>query len=734
MGGAIHYSQIDIIARIKRMQGYKVHFPMGLDRNGLPIELATEKRFKIRMEEMERSQFLEKCKELLDEYGGQILNLCHGLGMSCNSFDWEKIYLTDGEKYRKLTQQTFLKLWEEGLIYEDDRPNNWDPILKTTIADAEIEYETGTHTLYHIQFRVEGQSYAFATTRPELIPAIRVIIYNPNDQRYQHLKDKTAEIPIWNLKVKLQPHSAADPDFGSGLVQICSYGDLTDIQILRELQITPRYAIDLAGRLTEATGDYQGLTIIEGRKTIVNDLHNSGMILKEETIPYRYPISERSGAKIEFIGMKEYYLKQEEFLPELREYAEQLDFYPEGNRQILLDWLDRVNIDWPISRRRYYGTEIPLWNCVQCHTKISSDGKYYVQPWKDPAPVDSCPKCGSQTITGESRIFDTWMDSSISALYISRFPNNELDQNLAQALENREYLCDLRPQGKEIVRTWLNYTILRIHHQLQKPAFKEAWISGHVVTESGEKMSKSKGNAVSPEPILDKYGADALRLFACSEASLGSDIRFSEERLRGTSKYLNKLYNIARFIARFDLAENGIKQVHATDKWFRYELNQLIKRVNQAYQEYDFLTVCQTIRSFTTELFASHYLELCKNRAYNRDQEFEIWEETSARKTLYQALEVILLLLAPITPFITDYIYRELWGQSIHLKTFPKFQSHRYEFSDDTTQSLTEFNRKVWKQKQDRGISLRDPILIEIEPELEAFAADLTLMHNISNK
>ena len=432
LGGAIHYNQIDMIARTMRMKGYNVLFPMGLDRNGLPIEIQTEKEHKIRMHNTSREKFLQLCKDLLDKYGDQILTLTHKLGLSCNSFDWNAVYKTDQEQYRAETQTTFLQMWHKGLIYEDDRPNNWDPFLQTTVADAEIEYREGQHTLYDIEFEIIGsdeekqEPLIIATTRPELIPAIGTIIYHPKDTRYQHLEGKIARVPIWDIEVLIQAHPQAEPNFGSGIMMICSFGDIVDVRLFRELGLKPIYVINPDGTMASTAGPkFQGLKIKKAREAIIEELLILNKIKEQKTILHRYPVNERSKAPIEFIGMPEYYLKQEEYVDQLKQYAEGMLFHPPGAKQILLDWLNRISMDWPITRRRYYGTEVPLWYCTNCDYIHAPESGPYYQPWKNSPPITACPDCGHTTFRGDDRIFDTWMDSSISAYYIQKYPHNK---------------------------------------------------------------------------------------------------------------------------------------------------------------------------------------------------------------------------------------------------------------------------------------------------------------------
>ena len=735
MGGAIHYSQIDMIARTMRMKNYRVLFPMGLDRNGLPIETQTEKENKISMHEVPREKFLEMCKALLDRYGSQILDLTFKLGLSCNSFEWDEVYKTDEEKYRALTQATFIELWKKNLIYEDDRPNIWDTKLQTTIADAEVTYKDAQHALYDIAFKVKetGEEFIISTTRPELIPSIGMVIYNPKDDRYRHLNLKTAIAPLFNIEVPIYEHPQADMNFGSGIMMICSFGDMADVRLFREYKIEPRYSIGPDGRMTENAGKYKGMTVKQARKAIVEDLKKGGFIRGEKMVNYRQPISERSKTEIEFIGMKEYYLKQVRFVKTLRKYADKMQFHPPHAKQIWLDWLDSISMDWPISRRRYYGTEVPVWYCKSCgEPHLPEPGKYY-QPWKDKAPFEKCKKCGATEFRGDERTFDTWMDSSISAIYTLLHPHNQRnDEFFNEMLEKRDYISDLRPQGKDIVRTWLHYSMLRAEQLYKRPAFKHAWISGHVVTETGEKMSKSKGNIVKPEPVIEQFGGDALRLFGALEASHGSDVRFSIERLRGTAKFLNKLFNIAKFVSGFPMVQEGDEyELLAADKWIMNELNAALQKAMKGYEVFDFHIPARELKGFIKDLFASQYIELVKSRAYNRENKFTTAQANGARKTLYDVLNKVLRAYAPIIPFLTDYLYRAIWKKSVHTELFPEYQEPDKEMHI-LTQYLLEYNSLIWSLKKQAGKSLKDKIKeVHIPVALRDFKDDLVAMHNI---
>ncbi len=718
IGAAAHYSQIDMIARTARMKGYNVLFPIGIDRNGLPVEIYTEKKYKIKMKETDREEFLKLCKEALDDLEAEMLAIMKRLGLSCN---FNEYYRTDSEEYRALTQSTFIALWKQGLIYESTRPNNYCPVCGTTIADAEILYEDIRSKLVYIKFKIldEDKDLIIATTRPELLCACRAVIVNPDDDRYKESHYKSVAIPIYNRVVKVIPHNLAKPEFGSGVVMVCSYGDQTDVQLFRELALDEIIAITEDGKMSENAGKYAGMSILDARNKIINDLKDLGLIVKEESIIHRTPICERSKNPIEIIPMREYYLKQIEFIPKLNEIAKSLRFYPEMHRNILLNWLNSITIDWPISRRRYYGTEIPIWYCKSCNkANLPEEGKYY-RPWKDNPPFNKCKYCNSNEFIGETRTFDTWMDSSITPLFISKYKRNE-------KFFNTVYPTTLRPQAKDIVRTWLHYTILRCYQLTNKAPFTHAWIMGYGLDEQGMRMSKSKGNVIDPYPIIEKYGSDTFRFWSASEVNLGYDFRCSEQRIAGAQKFMTKLWNIARFISSFPIVEVNYEQLKYTDKWILAELSNLIDECMKGYDEFNFYIPSNAIREFTWNIFAAHYIEMVKPRAYGI-----IDGRESAYYTLHKCLSTILLLSAPITPFITDYLWRKLYNnKSIHLQLFPK-SIYSKELRKHT-KDIIEFNSYVWNSKKSNNKSLKDPISIEIPDNLSLFKEDLIVMHNIT--
>ena len=718
IGAASHYAQIDMIARTARMNGKNVYFPIGIDRNGLPVELYTEKKHNIRMRETERGEFLNLCKNALDDLEAEMIQIMKSLGLSG---DFKNYYRTDSEEYRKFTQETFIDLWKKGVIYLATRPNNYDWVSGTTIADAEIVYDDLPTKLVYMKFIVkdEEKEIIIASTRPELLCACKTVIVNPDDERYSNLIGKNLVVPLTNKEVKITPHHSAKIEFGSGAVMVCSYGDQNDVALFRELQLEEVIAIGLDGRMTEAAGDYQGLKPKQARTKIIEDLENANLVEKIEEISHRTPLSERSKIPIEIVPMEEYYLKQKESIEKMKKLGSEIEFYPNMHKQILMNWLESISIDWPISRRRFYGTEIPIWYCNECSEPfVPEPGKYY-RPWKDSCPAQKCEKCGNTKFTGEDRTFDTWMDSSVSPLFVTKF-------NRDDEFFKKTYPTGIRPQAKDIVRTWLYYTLLRCEKLTGEKPWSEAWIMGYGLDEKGMKMSKSKGNAIDPLPVIQKSGADTFRFWSASEINQGYDFRCSEQKIESTKKFLSKLWNVSRFLSSFPIIESG--KLTDSDKWILSELDKLISVCNEGYSKYNFFIPATALREFTWNIFAAQYIEMAKARAYGIG--FDDDERDGAIFTLHKVLSTILKLLAPITPFITEHLWQTLYSKnSIHKEQLPKIEN--IEDMTNMTQVIVEFNSKVWNEKKQNNLSLKDSIKIDIPENLNQFKKDLIAMHNL---
>lgn len=720
------YAQMDMIARFHRMRGYTVIFPWYADRNGLPVEVEVEKRLGKRMQDVPREEFLRLCKAQLDEYEREWVKVLRRWGISAE-------YIpngTDSVEYRTMTQATFIEMWNRGLIYEAERPTIWCPRCMTALAEPEVEYrEEDTH-LNYIKFKVKetGEDLIIATTRPELLAATVAVAYNPEDERYGRLRGMHAIVPLFNQEVPIIPHQSVKKEFGTGVEMISTFGDTRDLAIVNELRLPIRIVVTQDGKLKGA-GKYDGLGIRETRERIVKDLEAAGLLVKREPLRHTVPVCWRCKTPIEIIVTREYFVKQLEFKDKLLKVIEDMKFTPPEYKKMLTDWVNSLEFDWPISRRRYYGTEIPIWYCVDdegnARPILPNPGRYY-RPWVDEPPSEVKEKCRGGRLIGEDRILDTWFDSSISWMYASGYTRDK-------SLFNAAYPDGIvRPQGYEIIRTWLYYSVLRAMHLFGKPPFRYVRINGMGLDEKGEAMHKSKGNVIDSLAPAEKYGADAVRFWAAVAGRLGYDFRYSEHVVKTGKDFTTKLWNIARFISQFPEVNDGYELTYL-DRLILNELNRVARVYIDGLSGFDTYEPTMAIYEFLWHIFADHYIEAVKSRAYNRDGAFTEAEQRGAWFTLHRVLDYSLRMLAPIMPFITDAIWRGIHGRSIH----GEFINDPEGYDEAMGKALRLFmnlNSSIWGFKNKMRLSLAERLnaVVYAQPELEPLKRELESMHKVS--
>ena len=767
IGAVAQYSMIDVIARSQRLIGKEVLFPWGVDRNGINIEFTVEKKTGKKMRTYERGEFLDLCKETIELYTQSMRHTAKRVGLSC---DYDNEYLTDSPNYRSVTQSIFIDLFKKGDIIEDLRPNIYDPIEGTTIADAEVQRISRETQLCDVIWEtVEGSELLISTTRPELICACGVVMVHPDDERYKDLVGKRVKLPLpvngRSDTVEIQTHPSVKADFGSGILMVCSFGDQNDVSVFRELGLKPFQAIDLEGKMTEISGPLHGHTVLDARKLAISILEDTGKLSSKENRLQDIPVSERGSNPVEIILLKEWYVKQTHVIDRLFKLSENCNFIPERNRQFLHDWMDGISIDWPISRRRWYHTEVPIWYSEDSSKVIVPPSGTYVQPWRDMPPLgsevldretrqfvamydDIAESLGK--IVGETKVFDTWMDSSNSNLFVSGYLNNP-------KMFERSFPTALRPQGKEIVRTWLYYTMLKSALLLDKPAFKNIWIDGLGMDPWGRKMSKSLGNGIDADSVLEcgaggrtgswkirgpggkqvslkanKIGSECFRLWKACEAQVGDDFHINPEEIE--SKYfgiLTKVFNVARFASQFEVPddlENLPNNLPNEDRWILSVFDAMMDDVQNFWKDMDIYNATQSIKGFATGVFPGHWLEMSKSRLYDGDY--------AASWTIHRIVRDLLITFSPVCPFFTDYLSTVLYGASaVDARSYPL-----QVFSSNTntnaylqlTELLIDFNSSTWKAKKDQGLSLKSEIHgISVPSELAEFKGALTSMHNL---
>ena len=769
IGAVAQYSMIDVIARSQRLLGKEVYFPWGVDRNGINIEFTVEKNTKRKMKTYDRAEFLQLCEETIEEFTQAMRNTARRVGLSC---DFDREYLTDAPDYRSVTQSIFVELFKNGTIIEDLRPNIYDPVEGTTIADAEVERLQRKTKLVDVKWELDdGSELIISTTRPELICACGVVVVHPEDDRYQHLVGQKIKLPLpvsqREQYVEIKTHPSVKSEFGSGVLMVCSFGDQNDVAVFRELGLTPFQAINLEGCMTELAGQWSGLPVIDARKAIIEHLEANGQIDKIEEREQEVPVSERGKNPVEIILLKEWYVRQTHIQDRMKELIEDITFHPVRNRQFLLDWMDNISIDWPISRRRWYHTEIPIWYSADKQYVIVPPSGTYVQPWREQPPAgsrvlnrESRQDIGSYEdmndslgeISGEQKVFDTWMDSSNSNLFVSGYLNHP-------EVFEKSFPTALRPQGKEIVRTWLYYTLLKSALLLDKPGFQHVWIDGLGMDPWGRKMSKSLGNGIDADSVLEcgaggrtgswkvkgpektvnlkanKIGSECFRLWKACDAQVGDDFQINPEEIE--QRYfgvLTKLFNVSRFASQFDVPsdlDNLPSNLNIEDEWILHEFNTVMHEVKTAWENLDIYTATQALKTFGTGILPSHYLEMVKSRLYDGD--------TKAAWTIHRMVRDFMSAFSPICPFFTHHISQTIYGISaVDVDEFPNnpfsdnYDQSRGEFLKSKTFDLQTFNGEVWSTKKENGISLNQPISGMVIPDnLREFTDILTSMHSL---
>lgn len=656
MGHVLNWVYMDIIARFKRMRGYDVLFPQGWDCHGLPTEVKVEETYNIKKSDIPREKFRELCIELTTENIKRMKEQMKRLGFSQ---DWSTEFVTMTPEYMKKTQLSFLKMYKDGLIYRGVHPVNWCPRCETAIAFAEVEYIENETNLNYLKFPLEDSGHLeIATTRPELLPACVAVAVHPEDERYKGLKGKAVRVPIFNHKVKIIEDKDVDPEFGTGAVMICTFGDKTDVTWVNRHNLDIIEAIDEKGQMTKAAGKYQGLTIKECKEKIIEDLEAKGHLIKKERIKQNLGVCWRCKTPIEILIKKQWFVAVKKLIDDVIEAAEEMKWIPEHMKMRLLNWTGSMDWDWCISRQRVFATPIPVWYCRECgkiHT--ATEEMLPVDPTQT-SPNFQC-QCGSREFIPEEDVLDTWMDSSISPLALAGWPDPEY---------KRLYPSNLRPQGHDIIRTWAFYTILRCKALTGQKPFKEIIINGMVFGEDGHKMSKSRGNVITPEEVLEDYGADALRLWA-SNSVPGSDVPFAWKDVKYAYKFLRKFWNAFRFIS-FHL-EDVKEEPKPLDLWILSKLNRLIKEVTEALENYNFAKAINSIQMFIWHQFCDEYIEAVKYRLYSDDNPRS---KRAAQWTLKKVLETSLRLLSPMAPHFTEEVHQHIAQGSIHKKTWPKIQ------------------------------------------------------------
>ncbi len=716
-GHAVHYTHIDFTARYKRMRGYNVFFPLCFDVNGIPIEERVERKLNITRKDIDRQEFIKLCSEFAKKNIEKMKEQFIRLG---ESMDPTIYYQTDAEYYRRLTQISFIELYKKGYIYRGEFPVNWCPRCMTAMADAEINYVTRKTKLNVIKFYFSGKQpeeilkyhaigkddrgyfVEIATTRPELLPSCQVVMIHPKDERAPWLVDQTLKVPLFNKEIKIITDESVDPNFGTGVVMVCTFGDKDDLKIALKYKLPIEMCIDEEGRMTEICGKYKGMSIEEARKAIIEDLKKESFLVDQRDIEQNVGVCWRCKTPIEFINAKQWFLKTIPFKKLVLEMSNRIKWYPDFMKKRLEDWVNSLEWDWVISRQRYFATPIPVWECKKCgNIVLAREEDCYVDPTIDDPPVDACPKCGGE-LKGCEDVFDTWMDSSISPLYNTFWKRDE-------EKFKKLYPMSLRPQAHDIIRTWAFYTILRCALLTGKEPFKNIMMGGFILSEDGTPMHASLGNVIDPLEIIEEYGADAFRCYAAT-CSLGEDNPFRKKDVVRGVRLLRKLWNIERFVSLSigNKKPSKPREFIDIDAWILTRYSKLVKRCTELMDSFNYSQAMKEMEKFVWHEFADHYIEMVKGCVY-RGENLE-----SVRFTLYTIGFGIMKLFAPFFPHLTEEVYHQVFKkfekeESIHISRWPEpilIDEEKEKYGEE----VKKFISAVRKWKSDNGIALNAPI------------------------
>jgi len=717
IGHAFNYTQFDVIARFKRMQGFNVFYPFGTDDNGLPTERLIEKMKGVKSKEMDRDKFIKLCLDTLKDLRKQYLADWKRIGQSA---DWDIVYSTIDEHSRRISQRSFIELYEMGREYRKEAPTIWCPECQTAIAQVELKDKESNTLFNDIVFKVGEKDLIISTTRPELLPSCVAVFYHPDDKRYSKLKGKKAKVPLFNYEVPILPDEKADPEKGTGIVMCCTFGDQTDVDWWKQHQLPLRISLDEKGHMNKLARKYDGMYSKKARKVILADLKTVGLLKGQKQISHAVNTHERCGHEIEFLVTKQWFIKYLDLRKKFLEYGKQLNWYPDFMKVRYNNWVKGLKWDWCISRQRYFGIPFPVWYCEGCDEIILADKKKLpVDPLNSKPLIKKCPKCGGTKFVPEEDVLDTWATSSLTPTIAIELMSKEVRSKL--------FPMSLRPQGQDIISFWLFNTIVKSHLHKNKIPWKDTMISGYVLDPKGDKMSKSKGNTVKPQDFVEKYSADALRFWACS-SKLGEDVASQEKELIAGQKMVNKLWNASKFVFMFlDKKPAKPKNLSAFDEWMLGKLSTLVGDSTKYFENYEYSRVKGDLENFFWHIFADDYLEIVKNRIYNGTKE----EKQSAQYVLYTSLLSQLKVLAPIMSFITEELYSKYFkkdekAKSIHLSEWPKVEKVTAPKGGD---KAIEIIHKVRKFKSQNGKSLKIPIILTLdkkdEKDLKPFLEDL---------
>ncbi len=773
VGHVFSYTHTDIVARFQRMCGKHVFYPMGWDDNGLPTERRVQNYYGVRCEpslpyvpdmpvpdvppakgakpvDVSRRNFVELCERLTAEDEQAFEHVWRRLGLSV---DWSLTYTTIGERAERVSQRSFVRLLHAGEAYQAEAPTLWDVGFRTAVAQAELEDREHAGAWHRIAFHAGGQLVYVETTRPELLPACVALIAHPDDERYAHLFGTTMTTPVFGVPVPVLAHPAAEPDRGAGIAMCCTFGDLTDVQWWRELKLPARAIIGRDGRIVAQAPDgldsepglaaYQqlvGATVHTAKERVVAMLRGTGDLDGEPTKTVR-PVKfyEKGDKPLEIVSSRQWFIRSIAHQDKLLGRGQELTWHPSYMRARYEDWVRGLNGDWLISRQRYFGVPVPVWYPLDAAGDPAHDEP--IVPAEDTLPVDpssACPPGYTEDqrgvpggFLGDPDVMDTWATSSLSPQIVCGWEEDA--ERYAQT-----FPMDLRPQGHDIIRTWLFSTVLRAELESGTLPWREVALSGWILDPDRKKMSKSKGNVVTPLALLEQFSSDAVRYWAACGRP-GTDTAFDQGKMKIGRRLATKLLNASKFVLGFPEPAATASVTEALDWSMLTMLDEVVAQATTQLERFEYTAALERTERFFWQ-FCDDYLELVKDRAYGSGSDSAADPATqSARLALRSALSVLQRLLAPFLPFATEEAWSWWHNESVHTSPWPTTTSTAQPAADVALAVASEVIGAVRKAKSDSKRSMKHPVeLLHVhgparyQQLLDSISRDLTYAGNIS--
>ena len=661
MGHALDNTLQDILIRWRRMQGYSALWLPGTDHASIATEAKIVEAMRkegITKEDLGREKFLERAWEWKKEYGGRIVSQLKKMGSSC---DWERERFTMDEGCSKAVKEVFVRLYNKGLIYRGERIINWCPHCKTSISDAEVEFEEQAGHFWHLRYPLtDGSGYLeLATTRPETLLGDTAVAVNPSDERYKDLVGKTLTLPLVGREIPIIADDYVDVDFGTGVVKITPAHDPNDFQVGLRHNLPVINVMTDDAKIVEDYPKYAGMDRYEAREAIVKDLDEGGFLVKVEKHDHNVGTCYRCHSTVEPRVSKQWFVKMDELAGPAIECVKsgKTKFVPERFNKIYYHWMENIR-DWCISRQLWWGHRIPAYYCDEC-------GEVTVAK----EMPEKCPKCGCTHLHQDEDTLDTWFSSALWPFSTLGWPDKtpELDYY---------FPTNTLVTGYDIIFFWVARMIFSSVEQMNSQPFDTVFIHGIVRDENGVKMSKSLGNGIDPLLVIDQYGADALRMFLATGNSPGNDMRYSEKRVEACRNFANKLWNASRFV-HMNIDDYNVKNelpatLETEDKWILHTLNNVAKEVNENLERFELGIALSKIYDFIWNSYCDWYIELCKARLQSEGETAQ-----NARQVLIYVLDKILKLLHPFMPFITEEIWQTIPhdtdGKTVMLEKYPEY-------------------------------------------------------------